>query len=908
MKTHIKITALFGIIFVLQVSPAFPTLPGKSIEFLQHNKWTVENGLPMNTVMSIVQTRDGYLWVGTESGLARFDGVKFDVFNHENTTQFTSNIVFSLLVDRRGMLWIASWGDGVVRYRDGTFDAITQESGLLSNEVWCIMESQDDSIWIGSRKGLNRITGGKISAISLPAQMTGKSIEWLLEDRGGRIWVGSNGGGLAWVKRRGDGFESEYAGLDGKKIATIFEDRKGAVWLGTKASGLFRFGEDQSRNYSTADGLSHDHIRCLFEDRFDNLWIGTYGGGINILNAGSGHISIFPNQDEFSCNTILCFFEDQEGTLWVGTGGSGLNCLREPKIITFTTKNGLSDNNLYGVFQDSRNRLWVGTKGFGINYYLNNRFYRLTSRDGLSSDSVVSMAEDRSGHLWFGTLGGGVNRYAGGKFEVFDTRHGLSDNSTRAVYVDREGAIWVGTLDGGIHQFRSGRFEQVANVKFRVNNLLKDSRGNLWAGTFGAGLCCLKDGTVEIFDIRRGLSNNIVTCIHEDKEGVFWIGTARGVNRFKDGKFRQLYKKDGLPDDTVYWILEDYKNDLWISCNRGIYCITQSEIDKFFKGEVSSVRPCVFGKEAGMRSVECNGANQPAGWQSRDGKLWFPTTIGLSVIDPINMGVNKLPPPMIIERILFDGVAYSTRQSIVAPPGKNNVEIHFTALSFIVPHKILFKYKLEGYEEQWTGPGCKRIAGYTDLPPGEYFFRVIACNSDGVWNETGAGIRFRIQPKFYQSLAFKIFLFVAVIFFSAYSYCYFKKNIIHRKSKYKSKNSCLTRDETDKYIRKLLYLIEEGKIYKNSDLSIKSLSSRLILSPRILSHIINDRLKMNFYELINEYRIKEAQRILTDPKTGNLSILEIAHEVGYNSKSAFNRAFKKFTRMTPSEFRKKNSR
>jgi ligand-binding sensor domain-containing protein/AraC-like DNA-binding protein len=895
-------------IFFLQVCPVFSHPPTRSIDFLQHNMWTVENGLPMNTVMAITQTQDGYLWVGTEAGLARFDGVRFEIFNHENTPLFSSNLITSLLVDDEGTLWIASWGAGVIRYKNHAFDAITKKEGLLGNEVWTIMESVDDSIWIGSRTGLNRIAGGEISTISLPEELSTRVVNYLLEDRSGRIWVGTNGGGLAWVKKRGEDFESEYIGMGGSKIATIFEDRKGAVWIGTMGNGLVRYWGNNRITFTRKNGLSSNDIRCLFEDRFGNLWIGTYGGGINILAADDDHISVFPNQDEFNSDVILCFYQDREGTLWMGTGGSGLNSLRETKIITYTSKNGLSHNNVYGAFQDSEGRLWTGTKGYGVNYFQNNRFFTLTRWDGLSSDSVVCMAEDGAGSLWFGTLGNGVNRYRGGKFEAFDTRHGLSDNSTRAVYADPDGRIWVGTIDGGIHRFQNGKFTLAADVKFRVNTLLKDSRGDLWAGTFGTGLCRLKDGTVEVFDDRRGLSNNIVCCIHEDKEGTLWIGTAKGFNRFQDGKFSQLYKKDGLPDDTVYWILEDYKEDFWISSNRGIYRLCRQEVAAFFNGRISQVKPSVYGTESGMRSIECNGANQPAGWRSRDGKLWFPTTNGLSVVDPINMGINKIPPPVEIEKIIIDGETYPADQKVVTPPGKNNVEIHYTALSFIVPQKILFKYKMEGYDKQWLGPGNSRTAYYTDLPPGEYRFRVMASNSDGVWNDSGAWIELHLKPKFHQTLVFKILLFLLVGFLIFISYCYIRRNIFIQRVKHKSRNSCLTRDETEKYIRKLLYLIEEEKIYKNSDLSIKSLSSKLLLSPRTLSHIINDRLEMNFYELINEYRIKEAQRILTDPDTEALSILEIAHEVGYNSKSAFNRVFKNYTHMTPSEFKKKHKK
>lgn len=904
------------IAFVLQVCLHLPfsLYSMESIDFLQHNVWTIEDGLPMNTINAVTQTNDGYLWLGTEAGLARFDGVNFRVFNHEDTPAFSSNVVSFLMVDGKGILWIATRMGGVVRrYENGTFDSITQDSGLLNNDVWCIMESVDESIWIGTWTGLNRIVKGKITEVPLPGDLPSRAVSSLLECRNGCIWAGTRGGGLVWIKKSGAAFESEFIGLEGMHITTLFEDRKGAIWIGTVENGLFKSWKDNQISFTTKDGLSTNHIRCLYEDRFGNLWIGTEGGGINILTSSveGNRIYVYRNQEEFTSSGVLGFYEDREGTLWICTDGRGLNSLRETKITTYSTKNGLSYPNVYGIFQDSKGRIWVGTKGYGVNYFKDNRIYTLTTGDGLSSDSVVSIAEDPLGSLWFGTLGGGVNQYKNGRFQVFTTQHGLSYNFTRSVYVDPQGNVLVGTTNGGIHQFLNGRFILIADIKFRVNVLFRDSREYLWAGTLGSGACRMKDGKIEVLNTRKGLSDNIVTCFHQDREGTLWIGTIKGLNRFKNGRFSGLFKKHGLPDDVVYCILEDHKRDFWISSNRGIYRLSRKEVDAFFAGKIQKVTPIVFGKESGMRSVECNGGNQPPGWKSRDGKLWFPTTNGVSVIDPKNMGMNKLPPPIVIEKITFDGTSHHAREMVIIPPGKNNLGIHYTALSFIVPKKILFKYQMEGYDKKWIDAGTNRTVYYTDLPPGKYRFQVTACNSDGVWNDTGAWVEFYLKPKFYQTLLFKIFILAAVVFFIGFLFFYLKKSIQRRakqKSARKSTSTSQRPEETREYIQKLLYLIEVEKIYKNPDLTIKTLASKLIISSRTLSQIINDQLHTNFYEFVNEYRIKEAQKLLIDPKTRDKSVLDISYEVGYNSKSAFNRAFKHFTRMTPSEYRKKCSK
>jgi len=913
MKQHNSIRKIFVILFALLPSLVFPGQPMRSIDSFQHHTWTIDDGLPMNSVNAITQTPDGYLWLGTEAGLARFDGIKFEVFNHENTPAFSNDIISSLQVDRCGTLWIGARGGGVIRYKNGTFKAITGNSRLLGSEIWCIKESMDGSIWIGSGAGLCRFANNSFTRIPLPETSSNRTVRSLLEDRNGHTWAGAGVDGLLLIKKRGGEFYAESMGLAGLEILTLFEDRKGAIWIGTNENGLYRYWEGQWDLFNAKNGLVNQSIGSLYEDRFGNLWIGTQGGGINILPAGSDRISAYPNQGDLTGNFILYFYQDREGTLWIGTNGGGLNSLRETEIITYSTKNGLSHNNIYGVFQDNKNQVWVGTKGYGVNYFKDNRFYTLTMRDGLSSDSVVSFAQDRSGAMWFGTLGGGIDRFKNGRFEVFDSRRGVLNNSFRAVYADPEGRILAGSTKGDILEFRNEKFTPIADVKSRVNTLFKDSRGNLWAGTFGSGLCRVNlNGKIEVFNEKKGLSNNIVTCIHEDKQGILWVGTIKGLNRFKDSSISIVWKKDGLPDDTVYWILEDHNADFWISSNRGIYCLSREDADAFFKGTIQKVNPSVFGKEAGMRSIECNGANQPAGWKSRDGKLWFPTTDGVSVIDPKDTGRNKPPSPVVIEKIMLDGECCPLSKNLTLPPGKNNLEIHYTALSFIVPGKILFKYKLEGFDKKWLEPGSNRTAYYTNLPPGKYVFRVIARSSYGVWNDTGAQASFYLKPKFYQTLFFKIVLILLAASLLPFPFLYFRKYIhdwrLRRlkrlKFTIKSKNSTSPVEETKKYIRKLMYLLEVEKIYKDSDLSIKFVASKLLLSSRNLSEIINDELKMSFSEFITEFRIKEAQRILRDPKTRNKSVLDIAYEVGYNSKSAFNRAFKNFTSMTPSQFKK----
>lgn len=904
---------ILAINLILQVYAAFALDPRKSMDFYRHNVWTVEDGLPMNSVISIAQTPDGYLWLGTETGLARFDGIDFDVFSHENTPALLNDLILSLQADRKGVLWIGTRGGGITRYQNGNFETFTTEHGLLSNEVWAILETGDNAVWIGTRNGLNRFREEKLTTVPLLEKLSGYNVRALLEDRIGRVWVGTRGAGLLLVEKRGNRVESKYKGLSGLKITALLEDRVGNIWAGTTGAGLIRLRGDQQNQpffYNTKNGLPTNYIRSLLEDRAGNLWIGTYGGGICVLKNGKDHFSYFNNRHGLSSNVIYTFYEDREGTLWIGTEGGGLNSLGDTRITTYTMKHGLSYDIITSIFQDSRGNIWIGNMGSGVDYLnaKNGKFQSITIRDGLSANSVFSIAQHPDGCLWFGTVGGGVNRLTlkNGQFDVFTIREGLSDNFVRALYVDPSGNLWAGTDNGGLHRFSNGWFILYENVGFRVNTIFKDRRGGLWVGTWGNGLCLLKDGKIDVFNKERGLSDNIVMSIYEDKEGVLWIGTySGGLNRMQEGKLAGIGKKDGLPDNTIYCILEDQKHYLWMSSNHGIFCVKRKELEDLLAGKIERISPSLFTTEDGMKSIECNGGHQPAGWKTQDGKLWFPTTKGVSVVDPENIGINTLPPPVQIKKVIIDGTSYAVGKKAVVPPGSGNLEIHYTGLSFVVPKKTLFKYKIEGLEEKWRDAGTRRTVNYIGVPPGSYRFRVIACNSDGVWNNTGAFFDFKINSRFYQTPAFKIGFPLGIILIFSILYYSVKKYLSLRKLKRKYKGSSLTPKEAMACLQKILHVIEVEKVYKDEDISLNSLAEKLCLSPRNLSQIINEQMGKNFYELINNYRVKEAQKILMSPQTSHMSILEIGYEVGFSSKSAFNRAFKHFTNMTPSQFKKK---
>jgi signal transduction histidine kinase/ligand-binding sensor domain-containing protein/CheY-like chemotaxis protein/HPt (histidine-containing phosphotransfer) domain-containing protein len=729
--------------------PAFALDPGKVITQYTHNVWTSDNGLPQNSVLAITQTRDGYLWLGTQEGLARFDGVSFTIFDKRNTEQIKHNLVYVLYEDREGSLWIGTQG-GLNRFKDGKFTTFTTKDGLSSDIVLSLDEDREGSLWIGTQGGLNRFKDGRFTTFSTKEGLSNDFVLSIFEDNEGSLWIGTQGGGL---NRFTDGKFTSYTAKDGLAndvVRSICEDKEGSLWIGTKGGGLNRFKDGTFTTFTTKDGLSSDLVFKLYEDKEGSLWIGTQGG---LNRFKDGKFSSYTSKDGLSSDIVASIYEDKEGSLWIGTQRGGLDRFKDEKFTTFTTRDGLSSDSVFPLYEDKEGSLWIGTQG-GLNRFKDGKFTAFTTRDGLSSNIVLSLDEDKDGSLWIGTQGG-LNRFKDGKFTTFTTKDGLSNNSVLSIFEDKDGSLWIGT-QGGLNRLKDGKFTKVSNDY--VFKLYEDKEGSLWVGTSG-GLNRLRDGKVTSFTTKDGLSHNFVASIYEDQEGSLWIGTrGGGLNRFKDGKFTVFTAKDGLFDDLAFQILEDDQANLWMTCNKGIYRVSKKDLNDFANRSINSITSVAYGMADGLLSNECS-----SGLRSRDGRLWYATDKGVAVIDPNSIKLNQLPPPVAVEKVIVDGKSVSPREKLEATPGAGQLEFHFTALSFLVPEKVRFKYKLEGFDKEWIDAGTRRVAYYTNLPPGTYSFRVIASNNDGVWNETGATFAFYLQPHFYQTGWFYALCALAVL-------------------------------------------------------------------------------------------------------------------------------------------------
>ena len=507
-----------------------------------------------------------------------------------------------------------------------------------------------------------------------------------------------------------------------------------------------------------------------------------------LIRLKDGKFTTLTSKPGLSDNSIWSIYEDREGSLWIGTDNGGLNRLNDGKFTSYTSKEGLSNDVTWCIYEDRQGGLWIGTSGGGVNRLdpENGKFTVYTTKEGLSHEEVWSVCEDRKGSIWIGTDGGGLNRLDAktGKFTIYTTttKEGLSNDRISSIYEDREGSLWIGTYGGGLNLLKDGKFTAFTKKQGLSDDyviyLYEDREGLLWIGTYGGGLNCLdaKSGKFTTYSTASGLSNSIVTCIYEDRDGSLWIGTyGGGLNRFKDGKFSSVTSKDGLFDDIVYVILEDDRENFWMSCNKGVFRVNKNELYDFFAGKKRTIHCDSYNEYDGMKSRECKGSVQPAGWKSRDGKLWFPTNKGVVTIDPNRIKINRQPPPVKIEEIVVDNkkiqpLSSAKGEKPILSPGSERLEIHYTGLSLLVPEKVRFKYKLEGYDNRWSDIVKRRVAYYTKIPPGDYTFRVTACNNDGIWNETGASLSFYLKPFFYQTWWFYLVCALGVMILALGAY------------------------------------------------------------------------------------------------------------------------------------------
>ena len=773
--------AVCAALMALGVVSAMALDPHTAVAHYGYQSWQTDTGLPQNTVHAIVQGKDGFVWVATEGGLVRFDGVDFRVYTRANTPELPSDLIDDLMEDRSGTLWISTSG-GLARMRDGKVEAFGAQ-GIPATQVWRTFEDARGVVWVLTASGLFRIDGERATRAPLDAALSEDST--MVAGAEGTLWLGTaegvvrvdaNGGfrmmggadevgalgvdgsGAAWAALR-SGLERcsanecrSVAVPGGGAVNALATDRAGRVWIGTD-TGLFRSEGDRVEAF----GQTLGRVDFLYCDRPGMVWAGTAQGLTRIAPDSRVGAELLRGGDVY-----LAAAEDREGDLWLGTESGGLAVLRDRKFSTLTAEEGLTDEYVLALAQAPNGHVAAGTKGGGLNVFRDGKFHALTTAQGLSSNVVLALAAEANGDVWVGTPDGLDLLRDGDMARAFTTADGLADDFVRSLYVGSHGALWIGTRHG-LSRYENGTFTTWTALDGLGNDLVgamtEDRDGSLWIGTLG-GLSRYSDGQFKNFTTKDGLSSNVVTALHEDSDGTLWVGTNDGgLNRWRAGRIVSLATPQ-LPR-RVIGILEDNGGFLWISSNTGVYRVSRDGLNRMADGGAAP-EAMRFGVADGMRISECSSGGHPAALRLKDGTLWFATLKGIARVDPEHMPVNRVPPDVVLERVSVDDAPQSSTTELKVGPGHSHYEFDYAGLSFVAPQKVEYRYQLEGFDRGWVDAGTRRAAYYTNLPHGEYRFRVIARNNDGVWSKAAAVANLTVEPHVYQTLWFRLLVLLAL--------------------------------------------------------------------------------------------------------------------------------------------------
>ena len=784
----------------------------------QTEVWSLERGLPDSSVTAIAQTPDGYLWIGTYNGLARFDGMNFVTFNPENTPALAQARVRQLYLDQQGALWINTFDGSLTRKVDGKF--YREWTAKVQND-------RDNSVVVSSPNSIAFILDrGDIFKKNLAApagegweQIAVPNRNLLTADFGdGRCIAWFNGPAARKMSMHMWRLESDHfqpvtsvAEVHGERIRNVSLVDSQQFWVGTDSAMAFWNGSQfvdatPTNGEAQADfkficpasdggvwAIVNDGLRKLangvwicqpaeLQHLFGNLgsrfgMIADHQGGVWIYTSNEGvmHVSAtgevwrLKAEGDSAADRATCLFRDREDSLWAGFELAGLVRIREGRFQQPALgKANAARRSVRSVSTDAAGNVWIGTIGSGLVRWNQDGVTNFIFPGGVDESWVASCCPDNSGRLWVSA--GGEKLYAGenGKFQLVTP----AVSNVKAILAGHSGKIWAGTRnglfvsDGGV----SNLFLPCSEVGVQmIRAVAEDAAGNTWCGGDEGTLYRISpNNTTEAFRAEAGSPAYAIWSLLPDAEGVLWVGTFRGgLLRFKDGRFTRFVRKQGLPDDSISQILADDEDNLWLGSHQGIFRVAKPELSAVADGKNDSVKGTVFGRADGLPSQECSGGYQPGAWHAADGRLWFATLKGVVSVQPREVQANLLPPPVLIEEVLADGktlmVADGKNSIIELPPGKGQIEFHYAGLSFISPERIRYRYQLMGEDALWVEAGDRRFAHYSSLPPGNYSFKVTACNADGVWNETGSVLAFKILPHFYETLWFHLLATASVI-------------------------------------------------------------------------------------------------------------------------------------------------
>lgn len=727
--------------------------PGRAIQQYTH-AW-YQDQLPQNTVVDIVQRRDGSMWFATYGGIARHSGAEFQVIDKRNAHALRSIAITALLEDDAGTLWIATLNGGLYRIRgnESPLERVKLPDAIQS--VFAIAEDTSGALWFGTNAGVLRWDANGTRLFGEAEGIARVPIRAMTADAQGGVWVAMDGAGVAHFL---NGAIDTLGIVDGLPDLGVFDvqlDRDGMLWVATQ-TGLVRYRDGRFEKVPAAARLDGKRIYTLLGDRAGNLWATADGLGLCRLNDRG--FDCDQDIEGLSHDVVRSMFEDREGNLWIGATTSGIHRISDSKLATAVGM--LDSNSVRAVFEDVAGTLWAGTDGAGLAILRGGRLVLSEHNKRLPSTFTRALFGDASGSLWVGSVVGLSRIEPDGNVSSWGKSSGLPGAIVFAIESDGGGGLWLGT-QGGLGHLRDGQIERVRSAGSNdIRSLHRDRAGRLWIGQ-RSGLQCLTGVRADRCGT-DGLPNTSVFAFHESLDAM-WMGTSKGLMRLRNGTLSRYTEADGLIDDDLFTLLDDGAGNFWTSSNRGIARLAHADIVAFDNGAIPALRPQSFGKNDGMLSSQANGASQSPGVRGRDGRLWVGTTRGVVMVDPAHLRRNELQPLVAVERVFVDTVDTPREQLQRIGPGIEKLEFHYAAMSYQSPAAVRYRYRLDGFDRAWVDAGARRVAYYTNLRPGRYAFRVIAANNDGVWNESGATLAFSITPHFYETAWFRVLLALIIL-------------------------------------------------------------------------------------------------------------------------------------------------
>src|SRR6266446_168431 len=727
----------------------------KFSEYVQE-KWSAANGLPGGAVHAIAQSPDGYLWIGTDKGLVRFDGFTFLPVPPKSLLP-QNDPILGLITDAEGDLWVRMQTAGILRYNRGKFENLASGPNATVTQVTAIARENAAGMLLSDLiSGTLRLRRGKLDLVAPAKSLPGSSVTMsIAETAGGKIWLGTLGAGLFYLE---NGRATRVTqGLTEKKINCLLPVGDQELWVGTD-HGLFRWSGTGFRRAGLGPSLRDQPVLTILRDRDSNIWMGTTRGLLRINASGN---SFAEEEGMQRADTVNALFEDREGNLWVG-GARRLERIRDSAFITYSTDQGLSSNPSGPVYVDGEDRAWFAPEKGGL-YWIKDGRVQPVKPELFEKDVIYSIA-GRDHEIWIGRRQGGLTRlvYSGGIIttETYGRANGLEQNSVYATYQGRDGAVWAGTLSSGISRLKDGKFTTYTTTNGLASNtvssVLEGHAGTIWFGTPN-GLSALSNGKWRTYSLQDGLPSDNVNCLFEDSAGALWIGTSAGLAYFQMGRMHTLQEVPESLREQIVGMAEDKGGRFWIATSNHVLRVPH---DKLQSGVVTAADVREYGQADGLESTEGVKRSRSVVSDSA-GRIWFSLGSGLSVVNPSQITDNSVPALPHIEAITADNNTANLDASVRIPPSPRRITFEYTGLSLAVPGRIHFRYFLEGFDSSWSQPVAAREAVYTNLGPGSYRFRLVASNSEGLWNGPETAIALNVAPAYYQTYWFRLSCFAA---------------------------------------------------------------------------------------------------------------------------------------------------